>query len=124
MREVAVQGGKVRDVGIRFEGLNPPEKVCNDVLCPWHGNIKVRGLILTGKVIKAKMKNTVVVEREYLVYNRKYMRYERRRSRIHAHNPPCINAKEGDVVLIGETRPIAKSVAMVVLGIISKGGGK
>jgi len=120
---VAIGGSKVRDIGIRYEGLNPPERVCSDVLCPWHGNIKVRGLILTGRVIKAKMRNTVVVEREYLVYNRKYARYERRRSRIHAHNPPCISAKEGDVVLVGETRPIAKSVAMVVLGVISKGGG-
>ncbi|HID16112.1 MAG TPA: 30S ribosomal protein S17, partial [Candidatus Atribacteria bacterium] len=37
------------------------------------------------------------VEREYLYYDRKYKRYERRRSKIHAHNPPCINTKEGGV---------------------------
>ncbi|RLG77994.1 MAG: 30S ribosomal protein S17 [Thermoprotei archaeon] len=115
---------KVRNVGIRYEGLRPPEKVCDDPLCPWHGHLKVRGGLLVGKVIKAKMRKTVVVEREYLVYIRKYMRYERRRSRIHAHNPPCINAQPGDTVLIGETRPLAKSVAWVVLGVLEKGEGE
>ncbi len=108
--------------GIMYEGLKPPENECEDPLCPWHGHLKVRGGLLVGKVVKAKMKNTVVVERNYLVYSRKYMRYERRRSRIHAHNPPCIAAKEGDEVLIGETRPISKSVAWVVLGVLKKGG--
>jgi small subunit ribosomal protein S17 len=64
------------------------------------------------------MQKTVVVEREYLYYDRKYKRYERRRSKIHAHNPPCISAKEGDVVVIGETRPLAKTVHFVVLAVI------
>ncbi len=112
---------RAKNIGINIDGLTPPQEVCNDPTCPWHGNIKVRGLVLTGRVIKAKMKNTVVVEREYLVYSRKYMRYERRRSRIHAHKPPCIHLKEGDVVVIGETRPIAKSVSMVVLGVLRRG---
>ena len=73
---------------------------------------------MTGVVVKAKMQRTVVVEREYLYYDRKYKRYERRRSKIHAHNPPCINAKEGDIVVIGETRPLAKTVHFVVLGVV------
>jgi len=75
---------------------------------------------LTGVVVKAKMQRTVVVEREYLYYDKKYKRYERRRSKIHAHNPPCINAKEGDVVIIGETRPLAKTVHFVVLGVVGR----
>ena len=115
---------KVRNIGIVYPGLKPPEKVCSDKKCPWHGNVSVRGLILVGKVVKAKMQNTVVVEREYTVWIRKYKRYERRRSRIHAHNPPCISAKEGDIVLIGETRPLAKSVSFVVLGVLKRGGGQ
>ncbi|MEM0361683.1 MAG: 30S ribosomal protein S17 [Sulfolobales archaeon] len=113
---------KTNNIGIIHSGLNPPQSTCNDPACPWHGHIKVRGLILEGTVIKSKMDKTVVVEREYTVYSKKYMRYERRRSRIHAHNPPCINAKEGDVVVIGETRPISKSVSKVVLGVISRRG--
>ncbi|NPA97338.1 MAG: 30S ribosomal protein S17 [Crenarchaeota archaeon] len=109
-----------RDVGVRYPGLKPPETTCNDRKCPWHGSVRVRGLLLVGKVVKAKMQRTVVVEREYLVWIPKYMRYERRRSKIHAHNPPCINAKEGDIVLIGETRPLAKSVSFVVLGVLKR----
>ncbi|HIQ55154.1 MAG TPA: 30S ribosomal protein S17 [Pyrodictium sp.] len=107
---------EARNVGI--PGIKPPEKTCNDPKCPWHGKVRVRGLILTGVVVKAKMQRTVVVEREYLYYDRKYKRYERRRSKIHAHNPPCINAKEGDIVVIGETRPLAKTVHFVVLNVI------
>ncbi len=113
---------KINNVGVKYQGLNPPQNTCNDPTCPWHGHIKVRGLILEGVVIKSKMDKAVVVEREYTVYSRKYMRYERRRSRIHAYNPPCIDAKEGDVVVIGETRPISKSISKVVLGVISKRG--
>jgi len=107
-----------KNIGIKYPGLTPPQRSCNDAKCPWHGNVRVRGLILTGKVIKARMRNTVVVEREYTVWISKFKRYERRRSRIHAHNPPCIGAKEGDIVLIGETRPLAKSVSFVVLGVL------
>jgi len=104
-----------RNIGI--PGIEPPQKTCNDPLCPWHGHIKVRGLILEGVVVKAKMEKTVVVEREYLHYNRKYRRYEKRRSKIHAHLPPCIEVREGDRVIIGETRPLAKTVHFVVLAV-------
>jgi len=109
---------RVRNVGI--PGVKPPERTCNDPKCPWHGQVRVRGLILTGVVIKSKMKNTVVVEREYIYYDKKYKRYEKRRSRIHAHNPPCINAQPGDIVVIGETRPLAKTVHFVVLGVVGR----
>jgi len=118
-----VARARTRDVGIRYPGLKPPEKTCDDPKCPWHGHLKVRGGLLEGVVVKTKMKKVVVVERNYLVYDRKYMRYERRRSKIHAYLPPCIEVEPGDTVLIGETRPLAKSVAWVVLGVIKKGGG-
>ncbi|MCC6017047.1 MAG: 30S ribosomal protein S17 [Desulfurococcaceae archaeon] len=109
---------KFRNPGIVYPGLNPPDRTCNDDKCPWHGHVKVRGKLIVGKVVKAKMKNTVSILHEYLVWVGKYKRYERRRRKIHAHCPPCIPVKEGDDVLIGETRPLAKSVAFVVLGII------
>lgn len=111
---------EVKNVGI--PGVEPPDKICNDDKCPFHGSIRVRGTILQGVVVSAKMKNTVVVRHDYLHYDRKYKRYERRHSKIHAHNPPCIAAKEGDVVLIGETRPLAKTVSFVVLKIVKKAG--
>lgn len=110
-----------RDIGIKFEGLQPPSKTCDDVECPWHGHLKVRGGLTVGKVIKLRAKKLAVVEKEYLMYVRKYKRYERRRSRIHARVPPCISLNLGDSVLIGETRPLAKSVSWVVLGVLKKG---
>ena len=118
MSETAPTRSGVRDIGIRYEGLHPPTKVCNDPNCPWHGTISVRGQILEAVVIRHRMQRTIVVEREYLKYEPKYMRYERRRSRYHVHLPPCIDVKPGDRVLIGETRPLAKSVSFVVLGVL------
>mgnify|MGYP001772562920 CR=1 FL=1 len=111
---------KVNNIGI--PGVNPPEKTCNDPKCPWHGHIKVRGVLLTGVVAKKKMQKTVVVRHEYLKYIPKFMRYEKRHRNIHAHLPPCIEVEEGDVVLIGETRPLAKTVSFVVLQVLKKGG--
>lgn len=112
-----------RNPGISYPGIEPPRNVCDDDKCPWHGSLRVRGLVLEGIVGKARMARSVTVEREYLKYNGKFKRYERRRSRIHAHNPPCIAAKPGDVVLIGEARPLAKSVSFVVIGVIKRGDG-
>ncbi len=68
------------------------------------------------RVVKLKMHRTAVVEHEYLYYDKKYMRYEKRRKKKRVHVPPCIDVKPGDVVVIGETRPISKSVSFVVLG--------
>ncbi|HEY4674881.1 MAG TPA: 30S ribosomal protein S17 [Candidatus Bathyarchaeia archaeon] len=92
-----------------------PKKTCTDSNCPFHGDLRIRGHVLEGVVVSAKMEKTVSVRREYLHYIPKYVRYERRHSRIHSHNPPCIDAKEGDRVTIAECRPISKTVSFVVV---------
>jgi small subunit ribosomal protein S17 len=92
-----------------------PKKTCDDINCPFHGELPVRGRVLEGLVVSSKMDKTVVVERDYLLYIPKFMRYERRRSRIPSHNPPCIDVKEGDHVVIVETRPLSKTVSFVVV---------
>jgi small subunit ribosomal protein S17 len=51
-----------------------------------------------------------------LHYNPKYKRYERRRKKMHVRVPPCIDVRPGDIVYIGETRPLAKTVRHVVIG--------
>ena len=71
--------------------------------------------MLEGVVVSDKMMHTVVVERNYLQLVPKYMRYERRRSHIHAHKPPCVETRLGDKVKIMECRPISKSVSFVVV---------
>ncbi len=101
-----------RDIGI---DVKPPEKECDDPNCPFHGNLPVRGQMLVGTVVSDKMDKTVVVEIQRYHYVKKYERYEKRRTKIHAHNPPCINAKKGDKVKIMECRPLAKTVSFVVI---------
>ncbi|MCS7125325.1 MAG: 30S ribosomal protein S17 [Aigarchaeota archaeon] len=95
--------------------VRPPARECSDPDCPFHGYLKIRGIILTGTVYKKKMNKTVVVRREYLYYLRKYKRYERRRSNIPAHLPECIDVNEGDKVKIAECRPLSKTVSFVVI---------
>lgn len=95
--------------------LKKPKKTCDDRNCPFHGELPVRGRVLEGVVVSAKMDKTVIVRRDYIHYVPKFMRYERRRSRIPSHNPPCINAKEGDRVRVAECRPISKTVSFVVI---------
>ncbi len=102
---------------LKIPGVKPPEEKCNDPNCPWHGTLKVRGIIMEGVVDKARARRTVVVRHDYLYYDRKYKRYERRSKRIHAHLPDCIKVSEGDIVVVGETRPISKTVKFVVLGV-------
>lgn len=104
--------GKVRDIGLDFP---PPERECNDKNCPYHGHLKVRGLLLEGILVSKKMEKAGVMLREYLHYNKKYQRYEKRRSRISVYIPPCIDVKEGDIIVVAETKPISKTISFVVV---------
>jgi small subunit ribosomal protein S17 len=98
-------------------GLNvpAPEKECSDVHCPFHGTLPVRGQVITGKVVSDRMMGSVVVRRDYLHLVRKYKRYEKRSTKIHAHNPPCLHAEVGDLVRIAECRPLSKTKTYVVV---------
>ncbi|MEM2872834.1 MAG: 30S ribosomal protein S17 [Nitrososphaerales archaeon] len=102
----------MRNVGI---DVKPPTKSCNDKFCPFHGSLSVRGRILEGKAVSIKARDMAIIEREYLQYIKKYMRYEKRRSKIHAHLPPCLGVKEGDSVKIAECRALAKTISFVVV---------
>ncbi len=100
------------DIGV---GARAPKKSCDDKNCPFHGTLSVRRKFLDGRVVSAKMTKTVTVERDFQQYIPKYTRYEKRRSRIMAHSPPCLELREGDQVRIAECRPISKEVAFVVV---------
>ncbi len=104
---------RVRHVGIPW--ILPPKKVCNDPECPWHGHLKVRGQVFTVTVEKVHGKSAVVIH-QWLHYDPKYKRYERRRRKMHVRVPPCIDVKPGDTVYIAETRPLAKTIKHVVIG--------
>ncbi|MEM2250672.1 MAG: 30S ribosomal protein S17 [Candidatus Hadarchaeales archaeon] len=98
------------------------EQKCNDPKCPLHGRLSVRGRVLEGIVVSDRMMKTVTVQIERLHYVPKYERYERRTSKIHAHNPPCINAKIGDRVRIMECRRLSKTKSFVVVEKLGGGG--
>ncbi len=108
---------KTKDIGLDVEA---PKDVCEDALCPFHGNLKVRGRIFTGTVVSDKAAKSVVVEWPYLIKVKKYERYMRKRSRVVAHNPSCINARKGDSVKVAECRPISKTKKFVVIENITK----
>jgi len=95
--------------------LKKPKKSCDDRNCPFHGSLSIRGRVLDGVVISAKMDKTVVIRRDYQFYVRKFKRYERRHTHISAHSPPCLNVKEGERVRIAECRPLSKTVSFVVV---------
>src|SRR6056297_758421 len=98
-------------------GLNvaEPEEACSDENCPFHGTLSVRGQTLEGEVASTDMDKTVIVEREYDVKVPKYDRFMKRRSRVPAHAPPCVDLEVGDTVCIAETRPLSKTKSHVVV---------
>jgi len=100
---------------IGIDVLNMPEKTCNDKKCPFHGNLKVHGAIIVGKVISSKASKTVTISYIYNAYIPKYERYEKKYTKVKAHNPECIDAKEGDTVRIIETRPLSKTKNFTVV---------
>lgn len=103
--------------------VKEPAGRCSDIKCPFHGELKVRGRILTGVVISDKAKGTVAVEREFLRFLKKFERYEKRTAKLQAHNPGCINAKLNDVVKIAECRPLSRTKHFVVVEVMKRGAG-
>ena len=100
-------------------GLNvqEPETACSDRNCPFHGELSVRGQTLEGRVASTDMEKTVVVEREYDVKVPKYDRFMKRRSRVPAHAPDCLDLAVGDTVTIAECRPLSKTKSHVVVSV-------
>jgi small subunit ribosomal protein S17 len=92
-----------------------PRKSCQDERCPFHGSLKVRGRLLSGRAVSTAGRSFAVVEMEYLRMVPKFNRGERRRSRVSAHIPPCIEVRDGDAVTLGECRPLSKTIYFVVV---------
>jgi len=90
-----------------------------DKKCPFTGNVRIRGRILKGIVTSTKMNRTIIVKRDYLRFISKYKRYEKRHKHLAAHCSPCFLVKEGDVVTVGQCRPLSKTVRFNVLKVES-----
>ena len=102
-----------RNIGI--PNIKSPERTCEDPQCPFHGKLSVRGRVMDGIVTSMKMHNTITFQQDYLSLVKKYSRYERRRSKKHAHLPPCIDVEVGYRVKAIECRPLSKTVSCVVV---------
>lgn len=102
---------------------NKEQIQCNDKYCQIHGNTSTRGRSFKGKVIR-KFPKRVVIEFERTIYIKKYERYSKRKTKLHARLPECMfdEINLGDYIEIKECRPISKIVHFIVIGKI--GGGK
>jgi small subunit ribosomal protein S17 len=94
---------------------------CNDKYCFIHGSekVKLRGRTFEGEVIK-KLHGRVTIQFERMMKLRKYERYEKRKTKLHARLPDCMKDSIliGDRIQIAETRPISKTIHFMVFKIV------
>lgn len=96
-----------------------------DKKCPFTGNVSIRGRILSGVITKMKMNKTIVIRRDYLHYIRKYNRFEKRHKNMSVHLSPCFrDVHPGDVVTVGECRPLSKTVRFNVVKVAKSNSDK
>merc|ERR1712159_637594 len=88
--------------GVRFYkkiglGFKTPQTAIEgayiDKKCPFTSDVSIRGRIFKGVVISTKMKNTIVIRRDYLHFIKKYNRFEKRHKNITAHCSPAFRLK-------------------------------
>ena len=71
--------------------------------------------------MSTKMKRTIIVRRDYLHYIKKYNRFEKRHKNLAAHCSPAFpRVSEGDIVTVGQCRPLSKTVRFNVIKVESK----
>jgi small subunit ribosomal protein S17 len=89
---------------------------CADKFCPEHGQISLRGRSFKGKVIR-KFPKRVTIEFERTLFIKKYERYAKKKTKLHARLPECMFDKInlGDYIEIKECRPISKIVHFIVI---------
>ena len=105
-----------REIGFGFK--TPEEAIKGtyiDKKCPFTGITRMKGRILKGIVKSHKMQRSIIVRRDYLHYVDKYKRFEKRHKNVPAHLSPCFRVKDGDIVTIGQCRPLSKTIRFMVL---------
>lgn len=104
----------IRDIGI--DVVAPKREAApGDTMNPFNGTLRVRGSVIVGTVVSAKMQGTAIVEKQHQRVVEKYERIEKRTRRYAAHVPSNIDVKAGDEVVIAECRPLSKTVNFVVV---------
>jgi small subunit ribosomal protein S17 len=90
--------------------------ICNDPKCLFHGQLKVRGRTFRGTVIK-KFPKRIVIEFERTLYVKKYERYSKSKTKLHARLSDCLapTINVGDYIEIVECRPLSKIIKFAVV---------
>lgn len=105
-------------------GFKTPKAAINgkyiDRKCPFTSNVVIRGRILRGIVHSTKMKRTIIIRRNYLHFIKKYQRYQKRHKSLAVHCSPAFDPKTGDEVIVGQCRPLSKTIRYNVLEVVSK----
>ncbi len=99
------------------ENLEREQKIsCTDKQCPFHGALKSRGRSFKGFVV-SKFPRRVAIEFERVIYVKKYERYMKKKTKIHARLPDCLKDEIniGDYIEIKECRPLSKIIHFVVI---------
>lgn len=98
------------------EKIEQDKVSCADKQCPFHGNLKSRGRSFDGYVIR-KFPRRICIEFERIIYVRKYERYMKKKTIIHARLPDCLKdeIKIGDYIEVRECRPLSKIIHFVVI---------
>jgi small subunit ribosomal protein S17 len=110
---------------IREKKVELAEAGCKDKDCHIHGNLKVRGKTFEGKVIK-KFHKRITIEFGRMIYVKKYERYAKSKTKIHARLPVCMEKEinVGDFIKVQECRPLSKIIHFVVVGKVKDKGEK
>jgi len=93
---------------------------CSDSQCPVHGELAARGRIFEGRVVR-KHPRRIAIEFERTIFIKKYERYAKKKTRIHARMPDCMkNVEVGDYVRVRECHPLSKMIHFVLIEIVRK----
>ena len=72
-------------------------------------------------VLSTKMNRTVIIRRDYLHYIKKYNRFEKRHNNLACHlSPAFARTRIGDIVTVGQCRPLSKTVKFNVIRVEKK----
>lgn len=99
------------------------EVPCGDRDCPFHGKLRTRGKTFEGEV-KRKFPRRISIEFGRMNYIKKYERYAKSKTKVHARLPKCMEDEinVGDLVLVKECRPLSKIIHFVVIKKIKSKG--
>ena len=111
------QMARTKNIGF---GIKQPSETCTDNNCPFHSALKIRGKQFIGRVVSDKMQKSAVVEWVGWRSIPKHERYKKSRTKITAHNSPCVNAVEGDMVRVVECRALSKTKNFVITEVLGK----